>query len=199
MTLTEYIKDMLKNNDCTTLTELQTKIDNLNFDLSLHKKEEALISKKNELENHIKVLQELCNEQSLLINACLAEIPVGNYTTHTPQKLPERIANIVSDQCSLYNNEETLCDFLDVDDMEDAIEVVKYMQEKYFVYRDALKTIQEGTEYAQEIANKILGWNDSDEYDIDDLRSENLELKLAIEALIKEDGCDCGCETNNVA
>ena len=138
-----------------------------------------------DLKKHIKVLQELCNEQSLIINACMAEVPVdvGNYTTHTPENLVDRIAYLVTDQSRLSNYEEILCDLLEVDEMDEAIEVVHYMQDKHCVYREALETIMEGTDYAQGLAEKILGWTDSEEYDVDNLRDENLELKMEIEQL----------------
>lgn len=176
-----------------TLTKQDSLIEDLCVDIS-------------DLKKHIKVLQELCNEQSLIINACMAEVPVGNYITHTPENLAERISYIVTDQCRLFNGEEQLCDLLDVDELDEAIEVIQYMQDKHCVYREALETIREGTDYSQELAAKILGWTDSYEYDIDDLRDENLELKMRIEDLSRSlynieyamsDDCCCCSETDN--
>jgi len=128
-------------------------------------------------------VNETIAKQSAIINACMAEVPVGNYTTHTPENLAERISDIVTDQCRLYNAEEQLCDLLDVNDIDEVIEVICYMQDKHSAYQEALETIMQGTDYAQELAAKTLGWSDSDEYDIDDLRDENLELKMELEKI----------------
>ena len=139
-----------------------------------------------ELSKHNEVLCELSNEQSYIINSCMAEVPVENITTHTPENLAERIGDIVNNQCSLYNGAEQLCNLLYTDNLDESIKVVRDMQDEHCIYRDALKMIRDGTEYAQDLADKVLGWQGAENLDPKELCEDNLSLKIELEHLWKE-------------
>lgn len=69
---------------------------------------------------------------------------------------------------------------------ESITERVKDIVFDYGRYQAALEKIAKGTRYAKEIAENAIGYEDDDTIDIDDLREENLLLKLKIEELEKQ-------------
>jgi len=132
-------------------------------------------------------LAKLVIEQSKIINDCMREIPVGNVTTHKPENLSERIGFFVEKYSKYAEAEERLCDILGLDiDIDQVEKTIECLQNDYCIYKETLEMIRDGTEYAQDLANKALDWKDVEKLDQKELCEDNLMLKLELATLWKD-------------